>query len=325
MKCTVSRGRAGRVARVVPHVHPTLGTVVMASGIVSTALFLAGFHLVSGALLALAAVSWASLAVALVADLVRSPREVLRREGTTPAALTGVAGTAVLADRLLVQGWEPAAIALLVIAAALWLALLGPILTHWSVPTTGASFLLPVSTLSLALALGTLANAGRPLWCLAASALLLLPGLVAYGVVLARFEARQLLVGHGDHWVAGGALALSALVTARIAQGLGAGGLPDRAVALAALGLLALALAWLPVLVACELRAPRTSYHVGRFATVFPLGMYAVAGFVVGAADGIGAIEAFASVWTWLAFGAWVAVVGALVTRTVAHAVARRG
>jgi hypothetical protein len=31
----------------------------------------------------------------------------------------------------------------------------------------------------------------------------------------------------------------------------------------------------------------------------------------------IGALEAFASVWTWAAFGAWVGVLGALVVRTV--------
>ncbi|HYZ02194.1 MAG TPA: hypothetical protein VFA92_11925, partial [Candidatus Binatia bacterium] len=314
-------GRAGRVTRAAwraaPSVHPTLGTVVMATGIVSTALSLAGFEAVSNALLALTAVFWIALAAGLAAHLAARPREILRRQGTTPAALAGVAGSAVLADRLVVLGWKPAAVGLILLAAALWLTLLGPVLTHWSVPTTGGSFLLPVSTLSLGLALATLADDGHPLWCLALAALLLAPGLIAYGVVLARFEARQLLVGHGDHWVAGGALALSALVAARIAGGLDAAGLPDGVPALAALVLLGLALAWLPVLVACELRAPRTHYHVGRFATVFPLGMYAVASFVAGEVNGIGALHAFASVWTWVAFGAWVGVLGAMAVRTV--------
>jgi tellurite resistance protein TehA-like permease len=318
---TVVWSRAGQATRAITlhtsGVAPSAGTFVMGSAIVSTSLALAGVEILSDAVLAVAAGMWAALAIVLAGRVLGRQRERLRREATTPVALAGVAGTAVLADRLLLLGWEPAALGLLVPAAALWLALLGPVLTHWRVPTTGVSFLLPVSTLSLGLGLATLGRSGRPLWCLAAAALLLLLGAAAYGAVLRRFAPRQLLIGHGDHWVAGGAVALTALVTARLAQGVHGAGFPGTALGVAALVLLLLALVWLPVLVFCEIRAPRTGYHAGRWSTVFPLGMYAASSFVVGDVVRIGAVSDFARVWNWVGFAAWVVVLGALTARAL--------
>ena len=49
-------------------------------------------------------------------------------------------------------------------------------------------------------------------------------GLGFYAFVIARFDLRQLVVGRGDHWVTGGALAISTLAAGRItvaAKGLG--------------------------------------------------------------------------------------------------------
>jgi len=56
----------------------------------------------------------------------------------SPAALTGVAGTAVLGIRVTLLGWSWAGIALLAIAVAFWLVLLTPVLTRWATPTVGA-------------------------------------------------------------------------------------------------------------------------------------------------------------------------------------------
>ena len=38
----------------------------------------------------------------------------------------------------------------------------------------------------------------------------------------ARFDLRELLTGQGDHWVAGGALAISALAAGKITEAAGA-------------------------------------------------------------------------------------------------------
>jgi hypothetical protein len=34
--------------------------------------------------------------------------------------------------------------------------------------------------------------------------------------VISRFDLRQLVVGHGDHWITGGALAISTLAAGKI-------------------------------------------------------------------------------------------------------------
>jgi hypothetical protein len=132
---------------------------------------------------------------------------------------------------------------------------------------------------------------------------LLVTGLVVYGWVLVEFDWRQLLVGAGDHWVAGGALAISALAAHRLVD-----------VTLDEL-LYILALAWLPVLVAAELVRPRLGFDQRRWATVFPLGMYAAAGFVV-----VPWTRTFASGWIWVAAGAWVVVAGGAIGRILVHA-----
>jgi hypothetical protein len=70
-----------------------------------------------------------------------------------PAALTSVAGSAVLGTRLTVLGWDWAGVALLVIAFVLWTALLVPVLAHWRKPTVGASPVLIAAIASFGLGL----------------------------------------------------------------------------------------------------------------------------------------------------------------------------
>jgi len=95
---------------------------------------------------------------------------VLRRRSRFPTAeggpsgLSSVAGTAVLGTRLTLLGWRWAGAALLVLALLLWLGLLGPQLRHRVTATVGASFLLSVSTESLAVLLAALGLTGRVGW-----------------------------------------------------------------------------------------------------------------------------------------------------------------
>ena len=309
----------GAFARVLDSVPPAAGAEVMGTGIVSVALSLDGHETLSRILLFVAAVMWVTLAV-LVS--VRAARDRSRFLGDvrTPPALTSVAGTAVLGTRLTQLNWTWAGIGLLVIALVLWCALLRPVLSNWKTPTVGASLILTVSTESLAVLAASLALPEHSRWLLVASLVPFALGLCFYAFVISRFDLHQLWVGHGDHWITGGALAISTLAAGKLSGGakalatLGGGGGALRDVTV---GLWILTMLWLPVLLLAEVLRPRLRYDVRRWATVFPFGMYAACSFVVGLVAHAGAITSFAQVWTWLALAVWVVVFVAMLRRTV--------
>lgn len=319
------RAVADALETILDAIPPASGAVVMGTGIVSIALSLDGQETLSRVLLALDAAAWVILAILLPARAVRD-RARFRRDLRTPAAFTAVAGTAVLGTRLTLLGWNWAADILLVIALLAWLGLMGPVLRHWTTPTVGASFILTVGTESLALLAAALAFAYRAEWLLIASLPTFALGLGFYLFVLSRFDVRQLATGHGDHWVTGGALAISTVTAGRIA--LAVGQLWSSSGAASAfkdvsLVLWALTLMWLPVLLFAEARWPRRRYSVRRWSTVFPVGMYAACSFVVGKLDSAQAITDFAHVWVWVALAVWTLVVTGLARaagRTLADA-----
>lgn len=141
--------------------------------------------------------------------------------------------------------------------------------------------------------------------------------------MISRFDLRQLLVGRGDHWITGGALAISTLAAGRITLGAHSldelGALTGSAKTISVV-LWGLTMAWLPVLLACELLRPRPGYEVRRWSTVFPAGMYAACSFVVGAAAHVPGITDFARVWVWAGFGLWLVVFAAMFRRELALA-----
>ena len=252
----------------------------MGTGIVSVALSLDGRESVSRLLFVVAVAGLIALAAALVAFAI-SDRVTLREHACVPGALTWVAGTDVVGARLTFFGWRHEAEALLVIAVALWLVLVPCVLAHWRTPTVGLSFLLVVATESvavLAARIGLVHEAFVPLGL----------GLAFYAFVVARFDLRHVLEGDGDHWIAGGALAIAALACARC-------GLHTLALAV-----WAAAAAWLPALLLAEVLRPRLRFDARRWSTVFPLGMYAVCSFAAG-----GALTDFARAWVWVALAAW--------------------
>jgi len=310
---------AGVIERILGAIPPASGAVVMGTGIVSIALSLDGHETISRILLVLDALTWIALTVLLPARAMRD-RERFLTDVRGPAALTSVAGSAVLGTRFALLHWDWAAIALLVIAVVLWAALVVPVLTHWRTPTVGVSLVLTVSTESLAVLAATLAPREHAQWLLLAALAPLGLGLAFYVFVISRFDLHQLAVGRGDHWVTGGALAISTLAAARITIGakvfavLGDGG---GALEGAALVLWVLTMLWLPVLLIAEARHPRPSYDVRRWSTVFPVGMYAACSFVVGLANHSGAITSFARPWVWVALAVWAAVFVAMIHRAV--------
>jgi tellurite resistance protein TehA-like permease len=314
-----SRPAAGVVDRTLDAIPPASGAVVMGTGIVSIALALDGHETISRIVLVFAAVIWVALALLLPARAARDRARFLT-DVRTPAALTSVAGTAVLGTRLTVLGWDWAGAALLVIAVALWVALLVPVLTNWRTPTVGASLVLTVSTQSLAVLAAVLATGAHASWLLVTALAPFGLGLVFYAFVIARFDPRQLGVGRGDHWITGGALAISTLAAARITLGaralatLGGG---DGVLKALAFGLWVLTMLWLPVLLLAEMLRPRLGYDVRRWSTVFPIGMYAACSFAVGQAAHASAVTSFARVWVWVALAVWGVVFAAMIRRAV--------
>jgi tellurite resistance protein TehA-like permease len=308
---------ADPLERILGAIPPASGAVVMGTGIVSIGLSIDGHETLSRILLVIDGVAWLTLGTLLGARLLRD-RARVEQEGRSPAALTGVAGTAVLGTRLTLLGWDWAGIALLVIALVLWLTLLGPVLTHWLVPTIGVSLVLTVSTESLAVLSATLAVGEHADWLLDAALVPFAIGLAFYVFAISRFDLRQLTVGHGDHWISGGALAIATLAAGKIT--VGAKGLHTLtgiivAMKVVTVVLWGLSIAWLPVLAIAELTHPRWGYDVRRWATVFPVGMYAVCSFLTGSAGGIPGITDFARVWIWVALAVWLLVFLAMLER----------
>ncbi len=313
------RATAGGTDRVLDAIPPAAGAEVMGTGIVSVALTLDRHETLSRILLVIAAAMWVTLAV-LVPLRARHDPERFRADIRTPPALTSVAGTAVLGTRLALLGWTWAGIAALVLAAAIWSLLIGPVLSHWETPTVGASLVLTVSTESLAVLAATLGLVERTDWLLVIALAPFVLGLCFYVFVISRFDFRQLGLGRGDHWITGGALAISTLAAGKLLAGakalaiLGGGGGFLRDVALV---LWVATMLWLPLLLAAEVIRPRLEYDVRRWSTVFPFGMYAACSFVVGAAANAGAITSFARVWVWIALAVWAVVLAAMIRRGI--------
>lgn len=297
----------------------------MGTGIVSIGLSLDGHEALSRVLLGLAAAVWFVLGAGLLI-LVTRLRPRLLREARSPAALTGVAGTDVFGARLEMLGWSREAAALLAIAFLLWLVLVPYVLSHWQRPAVGSSFVLVVATESLATLAAAIVVAHPAATWLALAALAWVGlGLVFYVFVAVGFDLRQLLVGRGDHWVAGGALAIATLACGRVAKAAPVIGVLRGAagsLGLAALALWAAAAVWLPALLLAEVGRPRPSYDPRRWSTVFPLGMYAVCSFTVADVQGIAGLRRFAAVWIWFAFAIW-AVVSVGLARRVLRTVRR--
>jgi hypothetical protein len=254
-------------------IPPASWTIVMASGVVSIDLHLVGQGVLSAILGCFAAVVWLFLVVVLAAPLAYQ-RGRFAREASAPTSLAAVAATCVLGTRLAMQDYRAAAAALLAVAAIGWAVLLVPVLRHWKTPTTGISFVAGVATDGLALLSATLSATYRAGWLLSVALFLLLLALALYVFTAARFDLRQLLLGPGDHWIAGGALAISALSAGKIteaAASLGQFSHQHQVLSTGTLVLWCLAMAWLPALISCEIIRPRLNYDVRRWATVFPL------------------------------------------------------
>ncbi|MQY35275.1 hypothetical protein SRB17_32480 [Streptomyces sp. RB17] len=291
---------------------PAAGAAVMATGIVSVGLHMTGDETVSRVVLAMACVAWAALAAEFVLRLV-GDRQRWVTEAESPGGLTSVAATTVLGTRISAVGAQTAAEALLALAALLWPVLLVLVVRRWRRRMPGAVFLCCVATEGLAVLAATLATAERAAWLAHTALVLFWLGLVLYVLALTHFDPRQVLEGAGDHWIAGGALAISALAGANLLIAGDAGmylwNADDRGVLRnVTVTLLVLDLVCYVVLLAAEAARPRPGYHVLRWATVFPMGMTAVATLSVDTALGVPWLTLPGRVLLWAAVAVWLAV-----------------
>ncbi|MFI1365985.1 tellurite resistance/C4-dicarboxylate transporter family protein [Streptomyces griseochromogenes] len=291
---------------------PTAGAAVMATGIVSVGLQLTGAETVSRGFLWLACVAWVALAADFVVRLA-TQRERWMAEAQSPASLVAVAATTVIGTRFSVLGRQHLAQASLVLAALLWPVLLFLVVRRWRPRMPGTVFLCCVATQGLAVLAATLAAADGTAWLARAALVLFWLGLVLYGFALTRFDPRQIFEGAGDQWVAGGALAISALAGARLlladSPRLYLWNDDDRGVLRTVTGaLLVLGLAWCVVLLAAEVARPRLRYDMRRWATAFPVGMTAAATLSVAAALGAGWLRGPGRVLVWVGVALWLTV-----------------
>ncbi|MGY3203575.1 hypothetical protein ACVW19_004090 [Streptomyces sp. TE5632] len=262
--------------------------------------------------LVLACAAWLGLAAEFVLRLLRE-RERWVSEATTPGSLTAVAATTVLGARMSALGHDPLAGALLALATVLWPVLLVLVVRRWRPRMPGSVFLACVAAQGLAVLGATLAAAESAAWLARVALVLFWSGLVLYGLALFRFDARQVLEGAGDHWLAGGAIAISALAGAELLTA-------DSArlylwndddlgvLRLTTVALLVLDLAWYAVLLAAEAVRPRPAYDTRRWATVFPLGMTAAATLSASAALGVPWLDGLGRVLLWVAVAVWLTV-----------------
>ncbi|MFK4144299.1 tellurite resistance/C4-dicarboxylate transporter family protein [Streptomyces sp. NPDC004065] len=296
---------------------PAAGAAVMATGILSLGLHLTGAAWLSVVFLALACAGWLAMACDFAVRLLRD-RSRWAAEAGTPGALTAVAATAVLGTRFSVLGAQTLAAALLALAAALWPVLLVPVLRGCRRPMPGSVFLCCVATEGPAVLGVTLATAVSATWLVHAALVLFWLGLALYVLALSCFDRRQVVEGPGDQWVAGGALAISALAGAELTA-VGSGPVylwsdDDSGVLRSVtIGLVVLDLCWFAVLLVSEVVRPRLRYDVRRWSTVFPLGMSATAALTVAAALDIRWLAGWGRVLLWIAVAVWLAVaVGAV-------------
>ena len=284
----------------------------MATAILSVGLYLAGRETLSRIALALASAAWLALAADFALRLVRD-RQRWARDAGTPAGLTAVAATTVLGVRFSALGWQTVAQALLALAAVLWPVLLAAVVRHWRRRSTGAVFLVCVATQGLSVLGSAVASAEGWDWLAHAAMVLFWLGLALYVIACTRFDAREVTRGAGDHWIAGGALGISALAGSALVAAHGVNPYlwnDDDQGALRATTtvLVTLALAGFCVLLVAEAVRPRPRYALERWGTVFPMGMTAVAALSVSAALGVSWLKGLGEVLLWISVAAWVVV-----------------
>lgn len=341
--------RVGAVSRKIAvdvrDLHPASFGFVMATGIISTGLFLLGPSWLSRALFVIASAAFVILACALVARLVFFPSSVasdILAPDRVFGFFTVTAGLDVLGVRFALAGHPLVTAFLAAFAAATWL------LLTYGVPVSlvtgrkrdsvlgginGSWLLWIVATQSLALVSSVLVSSWPSQTTLLAPVAVGLwsVGLVLYLMVTMLIVLRWLTVPMTPpalgppYWILMGATAISVLAGAGVLEI--PAGIPvvrdtSGFVEGFTFALWALGTWWIPLLVILgewryvHRRFPLT-YEPTLWSIVFPLGMYGVATLTFGRVARLSFMEPVARVMIWVAVLAWVLVAVAFVLRLV--------
>ncbi|KAB8196744.1 hypothetical protein FH608_008565 [Nonomuraea phyllanthi] len=311
------------------HLHPGAFAFVMATGIVSEALDLAGARVASATLLAVAGAGFVALLLAYVWRRTWRAGEFV--DGFPSLAVA--AASNVLAGRILAAHHVPLAVVLLAFGAAVWLVL------SYAVPfrlatggerhqPNGTWFMWVVGTQSVAVATSVLAQLVPGPGLIVAASVCWAIGLVQYvliaAIVLGRLLARPVapedLTPH--YWIFMGAAAISVLAGAELLHLPESGGLVPREVVAGLSFVLWAFCSWLiPLLVALGVwrhlrhRVP-LSFESGLWSMVFPIGMYGVATRELGHSTGTGWMTALGGGEVWVATAVWLLVLLAMAKAT---------
>ncbi|WP_436985882.1 hypothetical protein [Streptomyces sp. enrichment culture] len=278
-------------------------TYALTTGTLSAGLDSAGYEVLSRIALIPACAAWLG---AVAYAVLRLPRATWRAQA--PAALTLTAATALIGAGFSAAGLRRSAAALLALSALLWTLLLAA-----RDPGRGGTvFLRCVATQGLAVLGATLAAAESAAWPAHAAMVLFWLGLILYVVALFRFAPREVTEGRGDHWLACGALAVSALAGAQL---LGADSArlylwndDDHAVLTrVTVALLVLTLVCGVALLTAGLMWPRHGYDARHWAGVFAAAVTAAAALSGAAALDAPWLDVAGEALLWAAVALWLA------------------
>ncbi len=329
----------GLIPRAIATLDPGYFAWVMATGIVSVGTDLLGDHLLSQIILGVALAAFVGLILAYAARLVWfAPfvRQSAADPTTAMAYFTVVAGTDVLAVRLVMASHPLVAFVLGTAAAIVWLGLTYAL--PWSIVATarrpvlseinGTWLVWVVATQSLSIVAAAVAPSAPMTWLrsnLPAIAICLWGlGVMLYLILIVIIFLRLLVIEITPaemgpaYWIVMGATAISV----RAAAGILSLHDPSSTVLVAAMGpfvvgfsvvLWAFGTWWIPLLVLLGfwryvLRRYPPTYEPRIWNMVFPLGMYTVASYSLGHVAGLGFMASVARFWVWIGVTAWVAV-----------------
>ena len=318
----------------VADLFPGYFALVMATGIIAIASAQQEQVTLAKVLYAIAAVSFAVLAVLTIARLVLHPARLvddLTHHATGFAFLTIVAGINVLGSAsAVIHGWWTVARICWIASIVLWVILLYPALVAVIIRApkpplgegiNGTWFLLTVSTESVAV-LGALLltrdahpSQGLEITVLGAFTLGLVLYLIVMTMLFLRWTFNPLSAGElqPPSWIAAGAVAITVLAGSNL---LGARLVSPRIERLAPFieGIVILAWAtatfWFPVMIAIGAwrhliqRVP-LRYHPAYWALVFPIGMYSASTFKMIATTGLDSLDLWPKIALGFALVAW--------------------
>lgn len=346
---------AGPVARALATLDSGYFAWVMASGIVSVGTDLLGFRVFSQVSLGVTIFAFVFLVVAYAIRFIAFrpwAQESLRDATTAMAYFTVVAGTDVLAVRLLMAGHTTVALGLGAAAAIVWL-----VLTYglpWSIVArahrpvlgefNGTWLVWVVGTQSLAIIAAGLSPHAPSDWLATGLPIVAIClwgiGVMLYLILVVIIFLRLLVIEVTPaemgpaYWIAMGAMAISV----RAAAGILAlhGGQASKYVAELRPFLIGLSVVfwsfatwWIPLLILFGIwryvvRGYSRAYEPRLWSMVFPVGMYTVASYTLGTTAGFGFMVSVARAWVWAGMVAWVAVLGLMVIAMV-RALSHRG